>query len=56
MLWDRRAVTLTQSKTASVEGYNAFEQGGLLIRADERGDYTVRDDQAFVLGYIDPLA
>ena len=56
VLWDRRAVTLAQSKTASVEGYNAFEQGGLLIRADERADYTIRDDQAFVLGYIDPLA
>lgn len=60
VVWDRRRVTLTQSKTASVgtdeDGYNAFEQGGLLIRADERADYTVRDDQAFVLGYIDPSA
>lgn len=51
-LFDRRRVTLTQSKTASVEGYNAFEQGGLLIRADERADYVVRDANAFVLGYI----
>ena len=56
VLWDRRQITLVQSKTASVEGYNAFEQGGLLIRADERGDYTVRDAQAFVLGYIAPEA
>ena len=58
VLWDRRSVTLMQSKTASVgtgdTAYNAFEQGGLLIRAAERADYTVRDDQAFVLGYIDP--
>lgn len=52
VLWDRRQITLTQSKTASVEGYNAFEQGGMLIRADERADYTVRDAEAFVLGYI----
>ena len=52
VIWDRRHVTLTQSKVASVEGYNAFEQGGLLIRADERADYTVRDANAFVLGYI----
>ena len=51
-LFDRRRVTLTQSKVASVEGYNAFEQGGLLIRADERADYVVRDANAFVLGYI----
>ncbi|MBO7309486.1 MAG: phage major capsid protein [Kiritimatiellae bacterium] len=51
-LFDRRRVTLSQSKTASVEGYNAFEQGGLLIRADERADYVVRDAAAFVLGYI----
>lgn len=54
VVWDRRRITLMQSKTASVDSYNAFEQGGLLIRADERADYTVRDDQAFVLGYIDP--
>ena len=51
-LFDRRRVTLMQSKTASVDGYNAFEQGGLLIRADERADYVVRDAGAFVLGYI----
>lgn len=51
-LFDRRRVTLMQSKTASVDGYNAFEQGGLLIRADERADYVVRDAAAFVLGYI----
>lgn len=56
VLWDRRQITLTQSKTASVDGYNAFEQGGLLIRADERADYTVRDANAFVLGYIAPNA
>jgi HK97 family phage major capsid protein len=58
VIWDRRQVTLTQSKVASVgtdeDGYNAFEQGGLLIRADERADYTVRDEAAFVLGYIAP--
>ena len=51
-LFDRRRVTLTQSKVASVDGYNAFEQGGMLIRADERADYVVRDAAAFVLGYI----
>lgn len=56
VLWDRRQITLTQSKVAAVEGYNAFEQGGLLIRADERADYTVRDKDAFVLGYIAPNA
>lgn len=54
-LFDRRRVTLAQSKVASVEGYNAFEQGGLLIRADERADYVVRDADAFVLGYIAPV-
>lgn len=53
-IFDRRRVTLAQSKTASVEGYNAFEQGGLLIRADMRADYKVRDEAAFVLGYIAP--
>ena len=53
-IFDRRRLTLHQSTTASVEGYNAFEQGGLLIRADERADYVVRDAEAFVLGYINP--
>lgn len=53
-IFDRRRLTLHQSTTASVEGYNAFEQGGLLIRADERADYVVRDAEAFVLGYIAP--
>lgn len=53
-IFDRRRVTLHQSNTASVEGYNAFEQGGMLIRADERADYVVRDADAFVLGYIVP--
>lgn len=60
ILWDRRSVTIQQSKTASVgsgdDAYNAFEQGGLLMRADERADYTVRDGSAFVLGYIIPEA
>lgn len=54
VIFDRRRLTLHQSNVASVEGYNAFEQGGLLIRADERGDYVVRDAEAFVLGYIKP--
>jgi HK97 family phage major capsid protein len=53
-IFDRRRVTLHQSATASVEGYNAFEQGGLLIRADERADYVVRDAAAFYMGYITP--
>lgn len=53
-IFDRRRVTLHQSATASVEGYNAFEQGGLLIRADERADYVVRDQAAFYMGYIVP--
>lgn len=54
VLWDRRQITLTQSTVAVAGDYNAFEQGGLLIRADERADYTVRDAEAFVLGYIAP--
>lgn len=53
-IFDRRRVTLLQSQVAAVEGYNAFEQGGLLIRADERADYVVRDKDSFVLGYIAP--
>ena len=58
VLWDRRQITLLQSNVASVgsgdDAYNAFEQGGRIIRADMRADYTLRDAQAVVVGYIDP--
>lgn len=56
ILWDRRQITLLQSNVAAVEGYNAFEQGGRIIRADMRADYTLRDSAAIVVGYINPNA
>lgn len=56
VLWDRRQITLLQSNVASVTGYNAFEQGGTIIRADMRADYTLRDAEAIVVGYINPNA
>lgn len=56
VLWDRRQITLLQSNVAAVTDYNAFEQGGTIIRADMRADYTLRDAQALVVGYIDPNA
>lgn len=56
VLWDRRQITLLQSNVAAVEGYNAFEQGGHIIRADMRADYTLRDSAAIVVGYINPNA
>lgn len=56
VLWDRRQITLLQSNVAAVEGYNAFEQGGRIIRADMRADYTLRDSAAIVVGYINPNA
>lgn len=58
VLWDRRQITLLQSSVAAVgsgdDAYNAFEQGGRLIRADMRADYTARDKAAVVVGYINP--
>ena len=58
VLWDRRQITLLQSNVASVgsgdDAYNAFEQGGSIIRADMRADYTARDTAAAVVGYIIP--
>lgn len=58
VLWDRRQITLLQSNVASVgsgnDAYNAFEQGGSIIRADMRADYTKRDTAAAVVGYIIP--
>jgi hypothetical protein len=40
------------SDSASVTGYNAFEQRGRLFRADMRADYKGIDEDAWVNGFI----
>lgn len=47
-LFDRQQTSLFASNTASVTGFNAFEQRGTIYRADMRADYKVADSDAFV--------
>lgn len=47
-LFDRQQTSLFASNTASVTGFNAFEQRGTIYRADMRADYKVSDSDAFV--------
>lgn len=51
-VWDRQQTSILASNVASVTGYNAFEQRGVLYRADVRADYTKLDKDAYVNGYI----
>ena len=50
--WDRRAFSVKVSETAVVGEFNAFEQDMTIWRGSLRDDCTVRDDGAFVNGYI----
>jgi HK97 family phage major capsid protein len=47
-LFDRQQTSLFASNTASVTGFNAFEQRSTIYRADMRADYKVKDADAFV--------
>lgn len=51
-IFDRQQTNLRSSREASVTGYNAFEQRGMLIAADVRADYKMRDSAAFVFGCL----
>lgn len=50
--WDRQLFSLLVSNVASVGDFNAFEQDMTLWRGILRDDCTLRDDGAFVNGYI----
>lgn len=54
--YDRRQISLLASQVASVgtgdDALNAFEEDLTLIRGIERDDAQMRDDEAFVNGYI----
>lgn len=50
--WDRRVFSVKVSDTATVGDFNAFEQDMTIWRGSLRDDCTVRDDGAFVNGYI----
>lgn len=55
--YDRRQISLLASQVASVgtgdDAINAFEEDMTLIRGIEREDAEMRDDEAFVNGYIE---
>lgn len=53
IFWDRQLMNIKMSDIASIGSLNAFEEDLSLFRAIEREDVTKRDEQAFVLGYID---
>lgn len=54
--WDRRQFSVKVSDVAVVGDLNAFEQDLTLWRGSLRDDCTMRDDEAFVYGYIDVAA
>lgn len=54
--WDRRQFSVKVSDVAVVGELNAFEQDLTLWRGSLRDDCTLRDDEAFVNGYIDTAA
>ena len=57
--FDRKQLTLLASNVATVKGeteddsLNAFEEDLLLIRGIEREDVEMRDEEAFINGYIE---
>lgn len=58
--YDRKALTLMASQVATVgsgdDALNAFEEDLTLIRGIERIDAEMRDEKAFVNGYIEVVA
>lgn len=46
ILWDRKQLSITASSTASVTGFNAFEQDMTLIKGMVRQDVTAKDTSA----------
>ena len=50
--WDRRQFTVKVSDVAVVGDFNAYEQDMTIWRGSLRDDCTVRDDGAFINGYI----
>lgn len=50
--FDRKQLTITQSNTAAVEGFNAYEEDMTLFRGIIREDFQVKDEAAIVRGEI----
>ena len=50
--FDRKQITINTSNVAAIGELNAFEEDLTLFRAIEREDCKIRDEEAFVNGYI----
>lgn len=50
--FDRQSVNIKLSDVATIGDFNAFEEDLTIYRAIEREDVEVKDDEAFVNGYI----
>lgn len=50
--FDRKHRTISSSDTASVTGYNAFEQDGVLFKCIEREDVEIKDVAAYAYCYF----
>ena len=50
--FDRAKTTIMTSNIASIGTLNAFEEDLTIYRAIEREDVKVRDEKAFVNGYL----
>ena len=50
--FDRAQLTVAQSTSAAVTGFNAFEEDMTLFRAIMRADFVVKDEKALVRGEI----
>ena len=52
--FDRQHLSVVQSNTAMVTGFNAFEQDMTLFRGIMRADFVIKDSTAIVNGTITP--
>ena len=50
--FDRQSMSIMVSNIASIGTLNAFEEDLTIYRAIEREDVVLRDEKAFVNGYI----
>lgn len=50
--FDRQQLSIAQSTTAAVTGFNAFEEDMTIFRAILRADFVVKDEKALVRGEI----
>lgn len=53
-MFDRQQLSVMQSNTAMVTGFNAFEQDMTLFRGIMRADFVIKDSTAIVNGTITP--